>query len=99
MGAGKAITKGDTLGYVGTSGNAPENTPHLHFQIMRMRGGGRYWNGEPINPYPLLKHTGRPKREAPVAQTAMPQPTPPRPVDPNPVDPEPPPPVPPRSRR
>jgi murein DD-endopeptidase MepM/ murein hydrolase activator NlpD len=99
MGAGKAITKGDTLGYVGTSGNAPENTPHLHFQIMRMRGGGRYWNGEPINPYPLLKQAGRPKREAPVAQAVTPQPTPPRPVDPDPVDPEPPPPVPPRSRR
>lgn len=97
LSAGKQIAKGDTLGYVGTSGNAPENTPHLHFQIMRMRGGGRYWNGEPFNPYPLLRHAVRPKREDPVAQIAAP-PGAPRPADPRPVDPEPPP-VPPRSRR
>jgi murein DD-endopeptidase MepM/ murein hydrolase activator NlpD len=103
MSAGKAIRKGDTLGYVGTSGNAPENTPHLHFQIMRMSGGGRYWRGEPFNPFPLLRHAASPKREDPVAQVVTPQATPrpaeskpdPRP-DPRPPDPEPP--VPPRSR-
>jgi murein DD-endopeptidase MepM/ murein hydrolase activator NlpD len=102
MSAGKAIAKGDTIGYVGTSGNAPENTPHLHFQIMRIRGGGRYWNGEPLNPYPLLRHAAEVKRQAPIAENAAP-PTAPRPVepraeprpDPRPVDPEPP--VPPRS--
>jgi peptidoglycan LD-endopeptidase LytH len=96
LSAGKPIAKGDTLGYVGTSGNAPENTPHLHFQIMRMGGGGRYWNGEPFNPYPLLRHASRPKREDPVAQVVTPQAAP-RPAEP-PPDPEPPP-VPPRSRR
>jgi murein DD-endopeptidase MepM/ murein hydrolase activator NlpD len=96
LSAGKPIAKGDTLGYVGTSGNAPDNTPHLHFQIMRMRGGGRYWNGEPLNPYPLLRHVGRPKREDPVVEAVTPQ-AKPRPVDPSPIDPEPP--VPPRSRR
>jgi murein DD-endopeptidase MepM/ murein hydrolase activator NlpD len=96
LSAGKSIAKGDTLGYVGTSGNAPENTPHLHFQIMRMRGGGRYWNGEPFNPYPLLRNATRPKRDEPIAQSATPQARP-RPADPVPADPEPP--VPPRSRR
>jgi peptidoglycan LD-endopeptidase LytH len=95
LGAGKKIAKGDTLGYVGTSGNAPEDTPHLHFQIMRMRGGGRYWNGEPLNPYPLLVNAGRPKRDDPVAQAAPPESQ--RGSEPRPVDPEPP--VPPRSRR
>jgi murein DD-endopeptidase MepM/ murein hydrolase activator NlpD len=54
---GKPLLRGDTLGYVGTTGNAPDNLPHLHFQVMRMPGDGRYWNGEPINPYPLLKAT------------------------------------------
>ena len=93
LGAGKSIAKGDTLGYVGTSGNAPEDTPHLHFQIMRMRGGGRYWNGEPLNPYPLLARAARAKRDDPVAQG----PTRPQPSEPRPADPEPP--VPPRSRR
>jgi murein DD-endopeptidase MepM/ murein hydrolase activator NlpD len=96
LNAGKAIAKGDTLGYVGTSGNAPENTPHLHFQIMRMRGGGRYWNGEPFNPYPLLRYAARPKRDDPVASVA-PQAAP-RPADPRPVDPASPP-VPPDSRQ
>jgi peptidoglycan LD-endopeptidase LytH len=52
---GEYIQRGDTLGYVGTTGNAPKNTPHLHFQVMRMPYGGKqYWNGEPIDPYPLL---------------------------------------------
>jgi murein DD-endopeptidase MepM/ murein hydrolase activator NlpD len=52
---GMAILRGDTLGFVGTTGNAPENVPHLHFQIMRMPSDRRrYWDGEAINPYPLL---------------------------------------------
>lgn len=52
---GRPVLRGDTLGYVGTTGNAPKNTPHLHFQIMRMPADGRFWDGEPINPYPLLR--------------------------------------------
>ena len=53
--AGKPLLRGDTLGYVGTTGNAPANTPHLHFQMMRMPADRKYWNGEPINPYPFLR--------------------------------------------
>jgi peptidoglycan LD-endopeptidase LytH len=51
---GKVLVRGDTIGYVGTTGNAPEDVPHLHFQIMRMARDGKYWAGEPINPFPLL---------------------------------------------
>ena len=54
MSPGRDIAKGDTLGYVGTTGNAPKNTPHLHFQVMRWPADGKYWNGEPIDPYELL---------------------------------------------
>jgi murein DD-endopeptidase MepM/ murein hydrolase activator NlpD len=54
MSPGKTIWKGDTLGFVGTTGNAPKNTPHLHFQVMRWPADGKYWNGEPINPFDLL---------------------------------------------
>lgn len=54
MTPGKTISKGDTLGFVGTTGNAPKNTPHLHFQVMRWPADGKYWNGEPINPIDLL---------------------------------------------
>ncbi len=56
--AGDRVAKGDTIGYVGTTGNAPKNLPHLHFQILRMPADGKYWNGEPIDPYPLLSEHG-----------------------------------------
>lgn len=55
--AGKPLLRGDTLGYVGTTGNAPKNVPHLHFQVMRMPDNGRFWDGDPINPYPLLRQS------------------------------------------
>jgi peptidoglycan LD-endopeptidase LytH len=59
---GATIARGDTLGFVGTTGNAPKDTPHLHFQVMRMPSDGKYWDGDPINPYPLflLLHAARP---------------------------------------
>lgn len=52
--AGMTLARGDTLGYVGTTGNAPPDTPHLHFQIMLMPKDGKYWYGDPIDPYPVL---------------------------------------------
>ncbi len=51
---GDLLQKGDTLGFVGTSGNAPRDVPHLHFQIMRMPADGRWWAGVPVNPRPLF---------------------------------------------
>lgn len=51
---GAAVARGDTLGFVGTTGNAPKDTPHLHFQVMRMPSDGKYWDGEPINPFPII---------------------------------------------
>jgi len=56
---GMIISKGDVLGFVGTTGNAPKDTPHLHFQVMLYRGRGQYWGGEPINPHPYLTRHGR----------------------------------------
>lgn len=56
--AGKPLMRGDTLGYVGTTGNSPANVPHLHFQIMRMPADRKFWSGDPVNPYPLLKQAG-----------------------------------------
>ena len=68
MSPGREIVKGDTLGYVGTTGNAPKNTPHLHFQVMRWPADNRYWDGDPIDPFEALggasrdraHHTGGP---------------------------------------
>lgn len=54
MSPGRTITRGDTLGFVGTTGNAPKNTPHLHFQIMSWPSDGKYWNGDPIDPFDFL---------------------------------------------
>ena len=51
---GQALKRGDRIGDVGTSGNAPKNTPHLHFAIFRLGADKRWWQGEPVNPYPLL---------------------------------------------
>ena len=54
MSPGRSIVKGDTLGFVGTTGNAPKDIPHLHFQIMRWPADGKYWNGDPIDPFEVL---------------------------------------------
>ena len=56
---GMVIQQGDVLGFVGTTGNAPKDMPHLHFQVMLYRGRGQYWGGEPINPHPFLTHAPR----------------------------------------
>ena len=53
LGEGKRLAKGELVGYVGTSGNAPANTPHLHFTIFRLGPDKHWWEGTPINPYPL----------------------------------------------
>jgi peptidoglycan LD-endopeptidase LytH len=50
---GKKLARGDLVGYVGTTGNAPAGTPHLHFTIFRLGPEKRWWEGTPINPYPL----------------------------------------------
>ena len=56
---GQTITRGQVLGYVGTTGNAPANTPHLHFAISRVERAGQWWGGSSVNPYPLLRGTER----------------------------------------
>lgn len=51
--AGRAVAQGDTLGFVGMTGNAP--VPHLHFAVWKVRPGRtRLWSGRAINPYLLL---------------------------------------------
>jgi murein DD-endopeptidase MepM/ murein hydrolase activator NlpD len=52
---GDIVSKGQLLGYVGTSGNAPPDTPHLHFAVFRLTGEKRWWEGTPIDPYDVLQ--------------------------------------------
>ena len=55
---GQAVSRGDVIGYVGTSGNAPKNTPHLHFQVLHITDPKRYSNGLPLNPLPFFTSSG-----------------------------------------
>jgi murein DD-endopeptidase MepM/ murein hydrolase activator NlpD len=48
------VRRGQLLGYVGSTGNASEDAPHLHFAIARLGTDRAWWKGDPINPYPLL---------------------------------------------
>lgn len=51
---GKAVKAGERLGFVGDTGDAGPGNYHLHFGVQRMRPGDRWWQGEDVDPYPLL---------------------------------------------
>jgi len=51
---GMPVKRGDIIGYVGTTGNAPPQTPHLHFAIFRLGPEKHWWQGMAIDPYPVL---------------------------------------------
>ena len=52
---GAPLGRGDVIGFVGTTGNAPPNVPHLHFAIARTNDVTRWWRGTPVDPRPLLQ--------------------------------------------
>lgn len=52
---GGRVHRGQVLGYVGTSGNAPKDTPHLHFAVYRLTADKHWWEGTPIDPYDILR--------------------------------------------
>jgi murein DD-endopeptidase MepM/ murein hydrolase activator NlpD len=52
---GDAVKRSQVLGFVGTSGNAPKDTPHLHFAIFKLTDDKRWWEGSPIDPYTVLR--------------------------------------------
>ena len=52
---GAPVKRGQVIGYVGTTGNAPRDTPHLHFAIFKLGEDKKWWEGTPVDPYSVLK--------------------------------------------
>jgi murein DD-endopeptidase MepM/ murein hydrolase activator NlpD len=51
---GMQLKRGDLIGYVGTTGNARADAPHLHFAVVELTPAKQWWKGTSINPYPML---------------------------------------------
>jgi murein DD-endopeptidase MepM/ murein hydrolase activator NlpD len=51
---GHPVTRGEVIGYVGSTGNASPDAPHLHFAVFRLGPERQWWKGDPIDPYPLF---------------------------------------------
>lgn len=54
---GQQVRPGTVIGFVGSTGDASPEGPHLHFAVNAMAPGERWWEGTPVNPYPLLTGT------------------------------------------
>jgi murein DD-endopeptidase MepM/ murein hydrolase activator NlpD len=52
---GQDVRAGDTIGFVGTSGNAPPSTPHLHFAIFELTPDRHWWEGRAVDPYLVFR--------------------------------------------
>jgi len=57
---GRELKRGDVIGYVGSTGNADADAPHLHFAVFELGAEKKWWEGTAVNPYPLLKGTAQP---------------------------------------
>lgn len=54
---GMSLGRGETIGYVGSTGNASPDAPHLHFAVFELGPEKKWWQGNAINPFPLLTGT------------------------------------------
>jgi len=52
---GEVLRRGDVLGYVGSTGNASPDAPHLHFEVHILGPEREWWKGTAIDPLPLLQ--------------------------------------------
>jgi murein DD-endopeptidase MepM/ murein hydrolase activator NlpD len=52
---GMLLRKGDVLGYVGSTGDASPDAPHLHFAVFELGPEKHWWQGTAVDPLPLLK--------------------------------------------
>lgn len=52
---GQPLRRGQVIGYVGSTGNASADAPHLHFAVFELGPEQHWWEGAALNPYPLLR--------------------------------------------
>lgn len=48
---GQILHRGDPIGFVGSTGNASADAPHLHFEIQILGPEKQWWHATSINPY------------------------------------------------
>ena len=60
---GLPVWKGQLIAYVGDTGNAGAGNYHLHFSVSRLADPSRWWQGENVNPYPMLAGVAARSRE------------------------------------
>ncbi len=53
------LRKGQLLGFVGSTGNARPDAPHLHLAVFRLGPERQWWRGTPINPF-LIWRSAKP---------------------------------------
>jgi len=53
---GQQVKRGEVIGYVGATGNADQAAPHLHFAMFELGPDKNWWQGKPVNPFPLMSH-------------------------------------------
>jgi murein DD-endopeptidase MepM/ murein hydrolase activator NlpD len=56
---GSKVTRGQTIGYVGSTGDADAAHPHLHFGIFLLGPEKQWWKGDALDPYPALMASNR----------------------------------------
>jgi len=52
---GDVVAQDQVIGYVGTTGNAPPNTPHLHFAVFEVGDDHKWWKGRALDPYLVFR--------------------------------------------
>ncbi len=53
---GQQLKRGDIIGYVGTSGNAPPDRPHLHFSVGMVAKPKTWWKTIDLDPYEVFQN-------------------------------------------
>ena len=56
---GRMLQRGEVIGFVGSTGNAASDAPHLHFAIFHLSPEKKWWKGKTINPFPYLNDAAR----------------------------------------